>query len=271
MKKSVSKPLSRARKESPLHIETDEELSPVRRSSPTDHNEARKLILAYEAGNCRLNDHQEEELQASVTHWLHNTSGIPILFDKEKGKAWKSFLIQHNRLVGMKRVGRPLKRTGKTAGLRIDFTGLPFVPGKKTEFTFIDLFAGIGGFRIALDSIGGRCVFSSEWEIRAKETYHQNYGEVPFGDIKPFTQNSTLLKQIPKADILAGGFPCQPFSHAGVSARNSLGQSHGFECEHQGQLFFDIIRIARAVNPKALILENVGHLVGHDGGSTFKP
>ena len=135
----------------------------------------------------------------------------------------------------------------------------------KKEFTFIDPFAGIGGMRIAFDKAGGRCVFSSEWNKFSQQTYEANFGEVPDGDI---TKIET--KDIPTHDILVGGFPCQPFSIAGVSSKNSLGRKHGFEDETQGTLFFDIVRIIRDKKPKAFLLENVKNLKSHDKGKTFK-
>jgi len=135
------------------------------------------------------------------------------------------------------------------------------------KFTFIDLFAGIGGFRIAMQRNQGECVFSSEWDKMAQRTYYANFGEIPFGDItKPETK-----KWIPeKFDILCGGFPCQPFSIAGVSKKNSLGRKHGFEDEKQGNLFFHIADIIKTHRPKAFFLENVKNLVSHDKGKTFR-
>lgn len=141
------------------------------------------------------------------------------------------------------------------------------------KFTFIDLFAGIGGFRLALESVDGRSVFASEWESTAQRTYFDNHGEYPFGDINKFTESSRddefVDSLVPDHDVLAGGFPCQPFSLAGVSARNAVGKAHGFECKTQGTLFFSIERIAKVKKPKILLLENVKNLVGHDGGRTF--
>ena len=135
----------------------------------------------------------------------------------------------------------------------------------KESFTFIDLFAGIGGMRIAFEKSGGRCVFSSEWNKFSQQTYEANFGEVPDGDI-------TKIKagDIPNHDILVGGFPCQPFSIAGVSSKNALGRKHGFEDETQGTLFFDIARIIREKKPKAFLLENVKNLKSHDKGNTFR-
>ena len=121
----------------------------------------------------------------------------------------------------------------------------------KKEFTFIDLFAGIGGMRIAFDKAGGKCVFSSEWNKFSQQTYKTNFGDIPDGDI-----TKIKAKDIPNHDILVGGFPCQPFSLAGVSSKKALGRKHGFEDETQGTLFFDIVRIIREKKPKAFLLEN---------------
>ncbi len=134
-----------------------------------------------------------------------------------------------------------------------------------TQFTFIDLFAGIGGFRLAFQKAGLKCVFSSEWDKLAQKTYEANYGEIPSGDITQID-----AKDIPNHDILLAGFPCQPFSIAGVSKHNSLGTSHGFNHETQGSLFFDIARIIKAKQPSAFVLENVKHLQRHDNGRTFR-
>ena len=142
---------------------------------------------------------------------------------------------------------------------------IPFPPTKNPKFKFIDLFAGIGGFRMAFQNIGGKCVFTSEWDKFSQKTYEANYGEVPFGDITKVNENL-----IPDHDILLGGFPCQPFSIAGVSKKNSLGKAHGFKDETQGTLFFDIVRILETKRPKAFLLENVKNLVSHDKKRTFK-
>ena len=135
------------------------------------------------------------------------------------------------------------------------------------SFTFIDLFAGIGGIRLGFESIGGRCVFTSEWNEWSKKTYQANFGveEHFIGDITPYpTEN------IPNHDVLLAGFPCQPFSIAGVSKKNALGRPHGFECTTQGTLFFDVARIIAAKQPKAFMLENVKNLVSHNKGHTFE-
>lgn len=142
---------------------------------------------------------------------------------------------------------------------------IPFPPASNPKFTFIDLFAGIGGFRMAFQELGGKCVFTSEWNYFAQKTYEANFGEVPFGDITKVNE-----KEIPDHDVLIAGFPCQPFSIAGVSKKNALGRSHGFEDETQGTLFFDIARILNEKRPKAFLLENVKNLVSHDKGNTFR-
>ena len=143
---------------------------------------------------------------------------------------------------------------------------VPFPPPAKPKFTFIDLFAGVGGFRLAMQEYGGKCVFSSEWDPAAQNTYYRNYGEHPFGDI---TKDSTKAAIPHDFDVLCAGFPCQPFSLAGVSARVSLNKKHGFADKTQGTLFFDIMQIVRRHHPKVLFLENVRNLVNHDGGRTF--
>jgi DNA (cytosine-5)-methyltransferase 1 len=132
-------------------------------------------------------------------------------------------------------------------------------------FTFIDLFAGIGGFRLAFDRLNCRCVFSSEWNKFSRQTYALNFGEQPQGDI-------TLIPatEIPDHDILLGGFPCQPFSIAGVSKHRSLGVEDGFQHPTQGTLFFEIVRILQEKRPRAFLLENVKNLQSHERGKTFQ-
>ncbi|MFI5136646.1 MAG: DNA (cytosine-5-)-methyltransferase [Sphingobacteriales bacterium] len=150
-----------------------------------------------------------------------------------------------------------------------DVTDIPF-PGPKPgteKFTFIDLFAGIGGFRLALQNLGGLCLYSSEYDKYAQKTYLANFGETPFGDI---TKEETKAFIPQNFDIICGGFPCQPFSIAGVSKKNSLGRKHGFEDEKQGNLFFHVADIIAKHRPKAFFLENVKNLVSHDKGNTFK-
>ena len=135
------------------------------------------------------------------------------------------------------------------------------------DFTFIDLFAGIGGLRQGFESIGGKCIFSSEWNRFCQTTYEANYG-----DHHEFAGDITTLQSddIPHHDVLLAGFPCQPFSLAGVSKKNALNQPHGFSCETQGTLFFDVVRILAHRRPAFFLLENVKNLVNHDRGRTFR-
>lgn len=191
-----------------------------------------------------LKDNENE--QACATHYLHNLgSGAARYFEESAVR----YLTKHG-----------LARQGK-----LDFKwDVPFPPQKNPKFKFIDLFAGIGGIRLAYQKVGGKCVFSSEYNKFAKVTYEANFGEVPFGDITAIDE-----KIIPDHDILLAGFPCQPFSIAGVSKKKSLGRKHGFLDETQGTLFFDIARILKEKRPKAFMLENVKNLATHDKGKTF--
>ncbi|PVE08375.1 DNA (cytosine-5-)-methyltransferase [Limnohabitans sp. Rim28] len=134
------------------------------------------------------------------------------------------------------------------------------------SFKFIDLFAGIGGIRLAFEDVGGQCVFTSEWDDYAQRTYGVNYGDDHgiSGDITKVDAST-----VPDHDILLAGFPCQPFSIAGVSKKNALGRAHGFLDETQGTLFFDIVRIIAEKKPQAFLLENVKNLASHDRGRTF--
>jgi DNA (cytosine-5)-methyltransferase 1 len=138
-------------------------------------------------------------------------------------------------------------------------------PAKSRTLKFIDLFCGIGGFRLAFERAGCKCVFSSDWDKYSQITYEANFGEKPHGDIYAVADT-----EIPKFDILCGGFPCQPFSIAGVSKKLSLGRKHGFEDEKQGNLFFRLAEIINYHKPEAFVLENVKHLVRHDKGRTFQ-
>ena len=143
---------------------------------------------------------------------------------------------------------------------------LPFP--RRSSFRFIDLFAGIGGMRLALESAGGRCVFTSEWDAACRRTYAANFASDHelAGDVRAFSAEPGL---VPEHDVLAAGFPCQPFSIAGVSKKNALGDPHGFRCDSQGTLFFDVARILAHHRPAAFLLENVKNLERHDGGRTF--
>lgn len=151
---------------------------------------------------------------------------------------------------------RDLMHTGSGGNASVD-----------ARFRMIDLFAGVGGIRLGFEANGGQCVFTSEWNDFSKKTYVENHGDDHefIGDIVPVD-----AADIPDHDVLLAGFPCQPFSIAGVSKKNSLGRPHGFECTTQGTLFFDVARIIAAKRPAAFLLENVKNLLSHDGGNTFK-
>ena len=148
-----------------------------------------------------------------------------------------------------------------------DFFKVPFPAPENPKFTFIDLFAGMGGFRLAMQAQGGKCVFSSEWNAYSQKTYFSNFGEMPFGDITKEVTKSYIPE---KFDILCAGFPCQPFSIAGVSKKKSLGRETGFKDKTQGTLFFDVADIISRHRPKAFFLENVKNLTSHDKGNTFR-
>jgi DNA (cytosine-5)-methyltransferase 1 len=135
----------------------------------------------------------------------------------------------------------------------------------KRQLTFIDLFAGIGGTRLAFEAAGCKCVFSSEWDKFAQQTYEANFGEKPHGDIHKISS-----AEIPDHDILVAGFPCQPFSISGITKKNALGRPHGFDDPTQGTLFFELKRIINDKRPMAFLLENVKHLKRHDQGRTFQ-
>lgn len=163
---------------------------------------------------------------------------------------------------------------------------LPSPPDGPRDFRFIDLFAGIGGIRSGFEAIGGECVFTSEWNKQAIRTYKANWycdpdRHVFREDIRSVTMSdrpdvpeteayANIRSIIPDYDVLLAGFPCQPFSIAGVSKKNSLGRKHGFECDTQGTLFFDVARIIAATKPVAFLLENVKNLKSHDKGKTFR-
>ena len=127
---------------------------------------------------------------------------------------------------------------------------------QRLDFRFIDLFAGIGGLRIGLEKVGGRCVFSSEIDPYAQKTYTAWFGEAPVGDIKDFEDGTN----VPEHELLAAGFPCQPFSIAGVSKKKSLGREHGFKDKTQGTLFFQLATLIDVRRPEVLLLENVKNL-----------
>ena len=164
--------------------------------------------------------------------------------------------------------GEPSKLAMETLARAAEAREAAF-PTQQRAFQFIDLFAGIGGLRRGFESIGGHCVFTSEWDRHAQETYQLNFRDnhPPCGDIREFSANPS---KVPDHDVLLAGFPCQPFSIAGVSKKNALGRPHGFLCDTQGTLFYDTAEIIRAKQPAVFLLENVKNLERHDGGQTFQ-
>lgn len=164
-----------------------------------------------------------------------------------------------------------LKKEHENKGRQVELPLFEYLPqpiktiSHSLPFSFIDLFAGIGGFRHGLEKAGGRCVFSSEWDKYSQKTYSAWFGETPHGDIRTINPSD-----IPCHDVLAAGFPCQPFSIAGVSKKNSLGRAHGFSDQAQGTLFYNVASIVEARRPPVVILENVKNLISHDRGNTFR-
>lgn len=195
---------------------------------------------------------------------------LPLLFEARRRLTQQD--LAERLGVAPKTVGRWEKEKTRCPAafgpaLRDILTSVPRIPARENRFTFIDLFAGIGGIRLGFQEAGGQCVFTSEWNDWSKRTYVENFGNGhPFvGDIV-----KQAAEEIPDHDLLLGGFPCQPFSIAGVSKKNALGKPHGFECTTQGTLFFDVARIIATKKPKAFLLENVKNLLSHDKGQTFR-
>lgn len=197
----------------------------------------------------------EPENTAFITHYLHNYgNGVKKYYEEFARKSLDNFVEYKQKYDNEKIVAEDALQL-----LLFEVENVPFPTPKKYKFKFIDLFAGIGGFRLALQNIGGKCIFTSEFESNAKKTYRENFGEVPFGDITTdFVKNNIPNENI---DILCAGFPCQAFSIAGYQK--------GFE-DDRGNLFFDIEKIVEKHRPKVLFLENVKNLVAHDKGNTFK-
>lgn len=215
-----------------------------------------------------------ENQMAVLSHFLHNH---PKRLNKEQKEeiilAVREFLSRKEFRQGFEKDELSDEEILKAAespfqyDLFSDFFDVPFPAPEKPKFTFIDLFAGIGGFRIAMQEQGGKCVFSSEWNVYAQKTYFANFGEMPFGDITKEATKSFIPEHF---DVLCAGFPCQPFSIAGVSKKKSLGRETGFKDKTQGTLFFDVADIISRHRPKAFFLENVKNLTSHDKGKTFR-
>ena len=203
------------------------------------------------------------EESSIVTHFLQCKNSV---FEKTYKKEALELLgmdIDDEETLQTSNVSEPMEQWS----LFPELTQIPFPCSNHPKFSFIDLFAGMGGFRLAMQAQGGKCVFSSEWNVYAQKTYLANFGEVPFGDI---TRESTKGFIPEKFDILCAGFPCQPFSIAGVSKKKSLGRETGFKDKTQGTLFFDVADIISRHRPKAFYLENVKNLTSHDKGNTFR-
>jgi DNA (cytosine-5)-methyltransferase 1 len=196
---------------------------------------------------------QEDNKKAVLTHYLHNyDNGVKKHFEKEAKEYLKEIVEYKNEEEKLNIVSDVALQQ-----LLFEVEDVPFPTPKNYTFKFIDLFAGIGGFRMAMQNLGGKCVFTSEWDENAKKTYRANYGETPFGDI---TKERTKNYIPDDFDILCAGFPCQAFSIAGKRG--------GFE-DTRGTLFFDVAEIIKTKKPKAIFLENVKGLRNHNGGKTL--
>lgn len=212
-----------------------------------------------------------ETLLAVLSHYLHNNSYTESESAKEEiASALREFL-ERKRGAGDEEITEDyvaaVAENPAEYSFFSDFFNVPFPDPIVPRFTFIDLFAGMGGFRLAMQAQGGKCVFSSEWNKYAQKTYLANFGEMPFGDITKEITKSYIPREF---DVLCAGFPCQPFSIAGVSKKKSLGRETGFKDKTQGTLFFDVADIISRHRPKAFFLENVKNLMSHDKGNTFK-
>ena len=212
-----------------------------------------------------------ENQLAVLSHYLHNNGRIgDEEYKKELIYTIREFLERKKENKNEEITDEYVTKVAENPteyNLFSDFFNVPFLDPQEPKFTFIDLFAGMGGFRLAMQAQGGKCVFSSEWNKYAQKTYLANFGEMPFGDI---TKNVTKSYIPEKFDVLCAGFPCQPFSIAGVSKKKSLGRETGFKDKTQGTLFFDVADIISRHRPKAFFLENVKNLMSHDKGNTFK-
>ena len=192
--------------------------------------------------------------KAVLTHYLHNyKNGVQKHFEEEATQYLREIIEYKNE-----ECSNDYLEESALQQLLFEIEQVPFPTPSDYSFKFIDLFAGIGGFRMAMQNLGGKCIFTSEWDESAKKTYRANYGEVPFGDIT----KDTTKNYIPEGfDVLCGGFPCQAFSIAGKRG--------GFE-DTRGTLFFDVAEIIKKHKPKAIFLENVKGLRSHDKGKTLE-
>ena len=194
------------------------------------------------------------EEKAVLTHYLHNyRNGVKKHYEKDAISSLKNFVEYKQTEAEISIVEEEALQQ-----LLFEVENVPFPTPQNYSFKFIDLFAGIGGFRLAMQNVGGKCVFTSEWETSAQKTYRENFGEIPFGDITKERVKNYIPQEF---DVLCAGFPCQAFSIAG--------NQKGF-ADTRGTLFFDIEQIVEKHKPKVVFLENVKNLVSHDNGNTFK-
>ena len=212
-----------------------------------------------------------EEILAILTHCTPNMPQIGVEeWQREKFREACDYIYNaYEKIVPFdySKVSGMVAESALELDLFRDVLNVPFPAPENPTFTFIDLFAGIGGFRLAMQAQRGKCVFSSEWNAYAQKTYFANFGDMPFGDITKEVTKSFIPKHF---DVLCAGFPCQPFSIAGVSKKKSLGRETGFKDKTQGTLFFDVADIISRHRPKAFFLENVKNLKSHDKGNTFR-
>ncbi len=205
-----------------------------------------------------------KDMLAVITHYIQDLENTTEDIQDEAVDYLYDYVVGYH---GIKNIPMDMLREPQMVDMFANLIDVPFPAPKDPEFTFIDLFAGIGGFRQAMQAHGGKCVFSSEWNTYSQKTYYANYGDMPFGDI---TKEETKAYIPAKFDVLCAGFPCQPFSIAGVSKKRSMGLETGFKDKTQGTLFFDVAQIVEIHRPKAFFLENVKNLVSHDKGNTYK-
>ncbi len=238
-------------------------------SARLSHNESLEVIWRASRNVSDISDRwPEDELPAVISHWMrwrtHENNPVPA----DICTIWEG-LLSDEAVLPRDNPGKTFlaPRFRKQQQVKITYSGVPFdsnQTGRRPKFTFVDLYAGVGGFRIALERLGGRCIFSSEWDLKARHTYLENFGDVPFGDIAHFTDDSShpgLTPLLPAHDILVAGFPCQPFSQAG--------RKKGFE-DVRGTEFFNVLNIAHRLQPRVLLLENVKHFRSHDRGNTHR-
>lgn len=218
------------------------------------------ILSNYNLGECRVNDISEFEI-------LRHRAGLTVPEVAEITGKHQRTIRRYEKDAMLEPPQLVLEKLFDRINARNQQDEEPISPH---DFTFVDLFAGIGGLRTPFDELNGKCLFTSEWDRFARETYGANYSDssdhVSVGDIRPFSDSP---QGIPAHNLLLAGFPCQPFSLAGVSKKNALGRPHGFLCDTQGTLFYDVAKIIKHHKPTAFLLENVKNLKSHDGKRTF--